>query len=81
MAANVCNKPVAAVGSKVLLASEQARFGTDTDMGLVTTTGQPPVVFCVDELASLSRLHSLAASSEDTRLLSFMINYRKDVRK
>lgn len=59
----VPNKPVAVVGSKVLLASEQARLGTDTDIGLVTTTGHPPVVFCVDELASLSRLHSLVASS------------------
>ena len=39
--------------------SLQARFGTDTDIGFVTTTGHPGAEFCVEELASLSRGHSL----------------------
>lgn len=30
-------------------------------MGFVTTTGHPPLGFCEDELASLSRPHSLDA--------------------
>lgn len=61
IAANVSSKPVAAVDSRVLLPSEQARLGTETDMGLVTTTGHPTAAFCDDELASLSRLHSFVA--------------------
>lgn len=62
IAANVSSSPVAAAGSSVLLASEHARLGTETDIGLVTTTGHTPGGFCDDELASLSRLHSLAAN-------------------
>lgn len=45
IAANVSSKPVAVVVSRVLLASVHARFGTETDIGLVTTTGHPPAVF------------------------------------
>lgn len=62
IAAKVSNKPVAVVDSKVLLASEQARLGTDIDIGLVTTIGQPVVVFCVDELASFSRVQFLTTN-------------------
>lgn len=64
MAVNVSKSPLVAVGSKVLLVSVQARFGTDTDMGFVTTTGQAPVVFWDDELASLSRGHSFEPTKQ-----------------
>lgn len=60
-----------------MLASGQARLGTDTDMGLVTTTGQPPVVFCADELASFSRVQSLATNSKEI-VLNFYIHYQHE---